>query len=118
MLNILSVMIMTIMVIGIVGGYKSILRMEIKLYGSPQTRSPLVNWYLLEKKIPFKQMPPRPNPNMFGQIPYLTDDEGVEIFESGAILLYLADAYGGEINDPKKRAQYTKVNSNLYFFIF
>lgn len=84
------------------------LEMGIKLYGSQQTRSPLVNWYLLEKNIPFTQMPPRPNPNPFGQIPYMTHEEdGVEIFESGAILLYLADSYGG-YDSPKSRAQYTK----------
>ena len=81
--------------------------MDIKLYGSQQTRSPLVNWYLLEKKIPFTQMPTKPNPNPFGQIPFLVDDD-VQIFESGAILLYLADAYDNDSN-AKKRAQYTKV---------
>ena len=81
--------------------------MGVTLYGSQQTRSPLVNWYLLEKNIPFTQKPARPNPNPFGQIPYLTDDNNIEVFESGAILLYLADAYGGE-NTPQKRAQYTK----------
>ena len=83
------------------------IQMGVTLYGSQQTRSPLVNWYLLEKNIPFTQKPARPNPNPFGQIPYLTDDNNIEVFESGAILLYLADTYGGE-NTPQKRAQYTK----------
>ena len=83
------------------------IQMGVTLYGSQQTRSPLVNWYLLEKNIPFTQKPARPNPNPFGQIPFLTDDNNIEVFESGAILLYLADAYGGE-NTPQKRAQYTK----------
>ena len=87
--------------------------MGIKLYGSQQTRSPLVNWYLLEKNIPFTQMPPRPNPNPFGQIPFMTDDNGVEVFESGAILLYLADSYGG-YNSAKSRAEYTKVISSQW----
>ena len=84
------------------------LSMGLKLYGSPSTRSPLVNWYLLEKNIPFTQMPPRPNPNPFGQVPCITDDGGVEVFESGAVLLYVADKYGGN-NTPEKRASYTKV---------
>ena len=53
------------------------------LYGAQQTRSPLVNWYLIENKIPFIQKPPRPSNHPFGQSPYLTDDDGVEIFESG-----------------------------------
>merc|ERR1712138_197633 len=32
---------------------------------------------------------------------------GVEVFESGAILLYLADAYGAA-SSPQERAKYTK----------
>lgn len=86
---------------------RSFLSMGVALYGSPQTRSPLVNWYLLENKIPFEQKPPRPSGHPFGQIPFLTDDGGVEVFESGAILLYLMDAYGG-IDTPQARAKYTK----------
>lgn len=68
----------------------------LTLYGSQQTRSPLVNWYLEEKSIPFTQKAPRPSTHPFGQTPFLTDDGGVEVFESGAILLYIADAYGGK----------------------
>ena len=46
---------------------------------------------------------------MFTQVPFLTDDGGVEVFESGAILLYLMDRYGGSQYDTAvKRAQYTK----------
>ena len=99
------------------------LKMEVSLYGSQQTRSPLgkvlqgffkddnaicylVNWYLYEKNIPFVQRPPRPSNHPFSQVPFLTDGE-VEVFESGAILLYLADAYGGN-NIPAQRASYTK----------
>ena len=59
------------------------LYMGVTLYGAQQTRSPLVNWYLIENKIPFIQKPPRPSNHPFGQSPYLTDDDGVEIFESG-----------------------------------
>ena len=80
---------------------------SVVLYGSQQTRSPLVNWYLLEAKIPFTQKSPRPSNHPFGQIPFLTDKGGVEVFESGACLLYLADAYGG-YNTPQERASYTK----------
>jgi len=58
------------------------------LYGAQQTRSPLVNWYLIENKIPFTQKPPRPSNHPFGQSPYLTDDDGVEIFESGFLLTF------------------------------
>lgn len=73
---------------------------DIELYGSQQTRSPLVNWFLLEKKIPFTQRPPRPSNHPFGQVPFLSDQkQQVQVFESGAILLYLADAYGYHLRD-------------------
>lgn len=81
--------------------------MSLRLHGSQQTRSPLVNWYLYEHDIPFTQVPPRPSNHPFGQTPFLTDEGGVEVFESGAILLYIADAYGPG-NTPAKRASYTK----------
>jgi len=38
----------------------------------------------------------------------LEDDGGVEVFESGAILLYLADAYGAPGSTAADRAAYTK----------
>ena len=51
------------------------------------SRSPLIDWYLLEKSIPYaKKAPARDCGHPFGQIPFLTDDtaEGrAEIFESG-----------------------------------
>lgn len=37
----------------------------------------------------------------------MSDDGGVEVFESGAILQYLADKYGG-CDTPEKRAKYSK----------
>lgn len=78
-----------------------------KLHGSQQSRSPLVNWYTNEAGIDLEMVAPRPSNHPFQQVPFLTDDGGVEIFESGAILLYLADAYGGA-STPQERAQYTK----------
>lgn len=81
----------------------------VTLYGAQSTRSPLVNWYLLEKQIPFTQASPRPSKHPFGQTPFLTDSEGgVEVFESGAILLYLADKYGAPGSTAAQRAAYTK----------
>jgi glutathione S-transferase/alpha,alpha-trehalase len=81
-------------------------RMGPQLHGSQQSRSPLVNWYTYEADIDLEMVNPRPSNHPFEQVPYLVDGD-VEVFESGAILLYLADAYGGA-STPQERAQYTK----------
>jgi len=78
------------------------------LHGSQQSRSPLVNWFAEEAGIELTMAAPRPSRHPFGQTPFLTDDDGaIEVFESGAILLYLADRYGGDAT-PQVRAGYTK----------
>mmetsp|Transcript_28342 Transcript_28342/g.51176 ORF Transcript_28342/g.51176 Transcript_28342/m.51176 type:complete len:265 (+) Transcript_28342:57-851(+) len=82
------------------------LKCEIELFGTQGSRSPLVNWYLHEIGQEFKVLPPAQSPHPFGQIPYLRDGQ-VEVFESGAILQYLADKYGGE-DTPEKRAKTAK----------
>ena len=89
------------------GGQQQTHKMGPKLHGSQQSRSPLVNWYANEIGVELEMMPSRPSNHPFQQVPFLTDDGGVEVFESGAILLYLADAYGGH-STPAKRAEYTK----------
>ena len=97
--------------------------LALKLHGTQSSRSPLVNWYLLENEVAFEMAPPRPSNHPFGQVPFLTDglQDEVEVFESGAILLYLADKYGG-YNSPEARAAYTKwvvwSNSELDFLCF
>ena len=80
------------------------------LYGSQGSRSPLVNWYAHEIGLELAMRAPRDetNPHPFGQVPALRDDADadggeLELFESGAILMYLADAYGG-LDTPKTRA--------------
>ena len=77
------------------------------LHGSQQSRSPLVNWYAYEAGIELEMKDPRPSNHPFNQVPFLTDDDGVEVFESGAILLYLADRYG-DATSAAERAAYTK----------
>ena len=81
--------------------------MAPRLHGTPQSRSPLVNWFAEEAGIELDMQAPRPSKHPFGQVPFLEDEGGVEVFESGAILLYLADAYGGA-STPQQRAAYTK----------
>jgi glutathione S-transferase/alpha,alpha-trehalase len=65
------------------------LSMSLTLYGSRGSRSPLVNWAANELDIPIEAGDLSKNPHPFGQIPCLTDDNGVVVFESGAILNYL-----------------------------
>lgn len=76
----------------------------VELYGTQGSRSPLVNWYLHEIGTEYVMREPRDpsNPHPFGQVPAMRDGD-VEIFESGAILAYLSDAYGG-LDTPEKRA--------------
>lgn len=94
-----------------------------KLFGNQGTRSPLVNWYLEEIGQDFEQIdatrvdrssPSYPNP--FGSMPAAADAGGVELFESGAILMFVADKYGG-LDTPEKRAAVGKwimwANSSL-----
>jgi len=48
------------------------------LYGSRGSRSPLIEWYLIEINKEYTHEEGRAgNPNPFGQIPGLTDDNGV-----------------------------------------
>ena len=65
-----------------------------------------MNWYLHELDAAFEMGPLEMNPHPFGQIPCLKDGD-VEIFESGAILLYLAQKYGG-LNSAEAMAEVTK----------
>ncbi|CAJ1433897.1 unnamed protein product [Effrenium voratum] len=85
------------------------------LFGSQGSRSPLVNWYLFEIGQDFEMVdvgatrvdrsaPEFPHP--FGKIPALADGD-LQVFESGAILMYLADKYGG-LDTPEKRANANK----------
>ena len=91
-------------------------RPRLVLFGSQGSRSPLVNWLLHELGVPFALRPPHDsgNPHPFGQIPALLDftdvedetraeTDGVKLWESGAILAYLADRHG-PLDTPALRA--------------
>jgi len=64
------------------------LDMARTLYGHPGTRSPLCNWGANEVGLDFVMGDLAQNPHPFGQLPCLTDDGDVLVFESGAILQY------------------------------
>jgi len=90
--------------------------MVVKVHGSRTSRSPLVNWFLEETGVPYEDVAPKPSKHPFGQVPFLVDGR-VEVFESGAILLYLADKYGEHADTPEQRAKFSKwvlwANSSL-----
>lgn len=78
------------------------------LFGSQGSRSPLVNWGALEMGLPLTMGNLMMNPHPFKQIPCLTDDEGVMVFESGAILQYVySKSKAFETDSPKRRAAIT-----------
>ncbi len=87
--------------------------MALTLYSNPRSRSNIVRWYLEEKGFAYNQrlidlaagehlQPTYQQVHPFRKLPAL-DDEGFIVWESGAILLYLAEKCG-EITEPKPRA--------------
>jgi len=97
--------------------------MTLTLYGGARSRASMPRWYLAEKGIPYRwtlldmaagehRQEPFLALNPFGKVPLLVDDEaraagggGLILFESGAILLYLADRFGQEFSSPAQRAE-------------
>ena len=114
--------------------------MTITIYGGPQTRASMPRWYLEEKKIPYElveislgtgqnMQPDFLTINPFGKLPAMRDDSVVNaagqpatLFESGAILLHLAEHHGGEANNAYERSMISQwthfANSTLAFAIF
>ena len=114
--------------------------MAIILYGGPQTRASMPRWYMEEMDIPYELVELSLaegqhlkedflSINPFGKLPAMKDDSVLDaneqpliLFESGAILLHLAEHHGGEIKHPSDRSlisQWTHfANSTLAFAIF
>ena len=114
--------------------------MTITIYGGPQTRASMPRWYLEEKGIPYELVDIALSSgqnlqaeflsiNPFGKLPAMCDQsvkdaEGkpVTLFESGAILLHLAEHHGGEAMISSEKSQISQwthfANSTLAFAIF
>ena len=114
--------------------------MTITIYGGPQTRASMPRWYLEEKGSPYKlvgiSLGAGQNMqsdflaiNPFGKLPAMRDDsvldatgEPMILFESGAILLHLAEHHGGEATTAYERSMISQwthfANSTLAFAIF
>ena len=86
----------------------------LKLYGAPQSRASIIQWYLEELQLPYefvsldlKQGEHRQDPylaiNPFGKVPAITDGDFC-LWESAAILFYLAEKAGKMPTDPGDRA--------------
>ncbi|HEY9849566.1 MAG TPA: glutathione S-transferase family protein [Leptolyngbyaceae cyanobacterium] len=86
----------------------------LKLYGSARSRATIVQWYLEELGIPFEfvmldmqngehRQPEYLGINPMGKVPSIVDGD-LKLWESGAILLYLAEKYGNVGTQPEQKA--------------
>ncbi|WP_309745147.1 MULTISPECIES: glutathione S-transferase family protein [unclassified Chamaesiphon] len=104
----------------------------IKLYGGARSRASIVRWYLEELGVPYEfilldmstgehTQPDFLKINPFGKVPAITDGN-FALFESGAILLYLCEKYGGKELSIEQQAVLTQwvlfANSTLATGIF
>ncbi len=114
--------------------------MVLTLYGGPKTRASLPRWYMEEKDISYQlieldhQKGENYNTeflaiNPFGKLPTLIDSsismpnrEPLTLFESGAILLHLAEQYSEDIQTIKHKALTSQwlqfANSTLSIALF
>jgi glutathione S-transferase len=90
----------------------------LKLYGSARSRASIVQWYLEELGVPYEfvvldmQVGEHLQPkylkiNPMGKVPAIVDGD-LQLWESGAILLYLADKYGRTPLSPEERGKFSQ----------
>ncbi len=88
--------------------------MVLKLYGGARSRASIVQWYLEELGIPYEFVlldmqsgehlqPEYLKINPVGKVPAIVDGD-FQLWESGAILVYLADKYGKAGKSPEEQA--------------
>jgi glutathione S-transferase len=104
------------------GGTFALRWMTLTLYGGPRSRASMVRWYLEEKGLPYSQVAidlasgeqhqaQFQAINPFGKVPALVDTafrvaggQPLALFESGAILLHLAEHHAKESDQPAWRS--------------
>ncbi|MBN3925449.1 glutathione S-transferase family protein [Nostoc sp. NMS4] len=90
----------------------------LKLYGGTRSRASIVHWYLEELGIPYEFVkldmqagehfqPEYLAINSFGKVPAIVDGD-FKLWESGAILLYLADKYSKTPLSAEERAVFSQ----------
>ena len=94
--------------------------MALTLFGGARSRASMPRWYMEERGIHYTwqfvdmeagdhRQDPYLAVNPFGKVPALVDEDPslsggrVQLFESGAILLYLAERFGGECQTAAER---------------
>ncbi|MBH8577384.1 glutathione S-transferase family protein [Nostocaceae cyanobacterium CENA369] len=87
----------------------------LKLYGGARSRASIVQWYLEELAVPYEfvlldmqagehRQSDYLKINPVGKVPAIVDGD-FQLWESGAILLYLADKYGKIALSPEERGE-------------
>ena len=90
----------------------------LKLYGGAFSRASIVQWYLEELGVPYEfvlldmqagehKQPEYLQINPMGKVPAIVEGD-VKLWESGAILLYLAEKYGNLPNSLEERSILTQ----------
>ncbi len=94
----------------------------LKLYGGARSRASIVQWYLEELGVPYEfimldmqsgehRQPAFLAINPIGKVPAIVDGD-FQLWESGAILFYLAQKYG---NMPPSIEEQAKINQWILF---